>query len=247
MLKNQAVNPSDVFVSFDASWSGTGWAICTSEGPVRSGRKRLPGAESEGQATRARAVQAWLQELEVEVREVVQELQASTGKVSRVRVVIERIPWVYGDRGNQAAIGFGQGRLVGMLEWWGTRNGWASVWLLPSLDEAPDPPRKRKTADVRPTWPPTPADVLEQLRRQSRPTEPIWHGWRPWWGIRGARARAKATAIRLVRANGWGAHLEGLAETPADSPPAGDVAEAILMGVGAARHPGYAPTDRGAA
>lgn len=48
--------------------------------------------------------------------------------------------------------------------------------------------------------------------------------WRRWWGIAGkTRAEGKSAAQALVRAQGWGEH----------SP---DVAEAILLAVGAARN-----------
>lgn len=54
--------------------------------------------------------------------------------------------------------------------------------------------------------------------------------WRRWWGIAGkTRAEGKSAAQALVRAQGWGEH----------SP---DVAEAILIGVGAARNYLLRPT-----
>lgn len=245
-MKNRTAvaDPAALVIAIDAGWTGTGWAICTSAGPIRSGRKVLPSAESEGEATRARAVKRWLAELELDVLQLRSDLEIAKGAPTTIRTVIERIPWVY-DRGNQAAIGWGQGRLFGLVESWGTRDDWLPVWPLPPLDEAPDPPRKTKKADDRPTWPPSPEQVKAAIKRAA-PQEPIWHGWRPWWGLRGNRAVAKAGAIRLVRQLGWGAHLEGLAITPADAPPAGDVAEAILIGVGAARNPQFAPNLPGA-
>lgn len=50
------------------------------------------------------------------------------------------------------------------------------------------------------------------------------HAWRRWWGLGGDdRATGKVRAIALVAAQGWGDH-------------GADVAEAILIGVGAARN-----------
>lgn len=69
--------------------------------------------------------------------------------------------------------------------------------------------------------------------------------WRAWWGIRGWKDRAayKSAAIKLVGQLGWGARLEPFADPgPEDDHGArGDVAEAILLTVGAARHPDGAP------
>jgi hypothetical protein len=50
------------------------------------------------------------------------------------------------------------------------------------------------------------------------------HEWRRWWGLGGvARAEGKRRAVALVAAEGWGQHGD-------------DVAEAVLLGVGAARN-----------
>jgi hypothetical protein len=69
--------------------------------------------------------------------------------------------------------------------------------------------------------------------------------WRAWWGIRGLkdRARYKLAAIKLVGQLGWGARLEDYPDPGPedDHGPRGDVAEAILLTVGAARHPEAAP------
>lgn len=69
--------------------------------------------------------------------------------------------------------------------------------------------------------------------------------WRAWWGIRacGGRSAYKLAAIRTVIQLGWRARLEPFADPGPDQDfgPRGDVAEAILMTVGAARHPNAAP------
>ena len=67
--------------------------------------------------------------------------------------------------------------------------------------------------------------------------------WRRWWGITGTggRAPAKARAIAIVRASTWGPFLSPFDDRGEDFGACGDVAEAILMTVGAARHVVDAP------
>lgn len=239
------IDPAALVLGIDGGWGGSGWCLATSEGPIEAGRRKLPDADTETRARRARAVKAWLAELDERIAMARIDLAVRYGRAAPPRVVVERIPWVYAGRGNQAAIGWGQGRLDGMIELWATRDDWSPCWLVPSGDELVKPARaKRKT----------PAEMLAELRGQA-PATPgravrsttgdgvLWHGWRPWWGYPAnvERSRAKAHAIRLVRGLGWGYLLDGHAETPADAPPAGDVAEAVLIAVGGARHPGFAP------
>lgn len=66
--------------------------------------------------------------------------------------------------------------------------------------------------------------------------------WRSWWGgsSGGGRAEIKARAVGLVRSLGWHRCLEPFAGGE-DEGARGDVAEAILMGVGATRHLELAP------
>ena len=130
------------------------------------------------------------------------------------RVVIERAPSIYSGRGNQADTGWGMGALVGPIAVHFAREGWGYPWMIPPSDKA----RKSKKTGA---------------------TTIIAVGWRGWWGITGSRAKAKAHALALVRHHWrhvlrpeWGTDPEG---------PCGDVAEAILMGVGACRHPQFAP------
>lgn len=239
-------DPAALVIGVDAGWGGTGWCLATSDGPIDAGRVRLPESDTERRARRAAAVKAWLAGLDVRIAEARMALAVRHGRAPPPRVLIERIPWVYAGRGNQAAIGWGQGRIDGMIELWATRDDWSPCWLVPSGDELARPPRaKRKT----------PAEMLAELRGHAPPpaTKPrersktgdgvLWHGWRPWWGFPAnvERSRAKAHAIRLVRGLGWGHLLDGHDEQPVDAPPAGDVAEAILIAVGGARHPRFAP------
>lgn len=72
--------------------------------------------------------------------------------------------------------------------------------------------------------------------------------WRAWWSLNGGRgekrgrAEKKARAIRLVESMRWGRFLEPFPRDGEDHAPCGDVAEAILMAVGAARHARDAPS-----
>lgn len=70
--------------------------------------------------------------------------------------------------------------------------------------------------------------------------------WRAWWLARGARRPSgrgawKAWAVRLVEAMGWGGRLDPWPWTGDDGGARADVAEAILLGVGAARRLHLAP------
>lgn len=69
--------------------------------------------------------------------------------------------------------------------------------------------------------------------------------WRAWWGIAPTRkgrgsAELKADAIRLVERT-WGPAILQAYRRTAKGGPRGDVAEAILIAVGASRHPEQAP------
>lgn len=70
--------------------------------------------------------------------------------------------------------------------------------------------------------------------------------WRPWWGIRPTcrgrgRDKLKAEAIWHVGRHWSPDWLEPYRDSGKTRGPRGDVAEAILQAVGAARHPGLAP------
>ncbi len=69
--------------------------------------------------------------------------------------------------------------------------------------------------------------------------------WRKWAGVKGkGRNERKANAVKLCRLHGWARFVDPFPWDPdpeAAGGAQGDVAEAILMGVGAARNPGGAP------
>lgn len=61
--------------------------------------------------------------------------------------------------------------------------------------------------------------------------------WRKWMGVGGTgRALRKAAAIEGCKIRGWGKHLEGHRHNAKDGGPMGDVAESMLLAVGAARN-----------
>ena len=133
------------------------------------------------------------------------------------RVVIERLPWNYRRPGSQVRTVYGISGVAHVIFGWGCRRGWEYPWLIPPRDDRGKPKHGAKP----------------------RPPQP---GWREWWGIRGKRPIAKARAIALVRTLGYGHLLDGLKPINAKGDgPQGDVAEAILIGLGAARNTSQAP------
>lgn len=197
----------------DAAWGGWGWCLATSGGPVRVGHIKL-GGRSWPMASLA----AYLRDME----DVLVEGQILQGADPRpLRVVIEEPPICYsgGERrgvypeghpkagedipaGNQAATGYGLGRIAGAIELWGCRPHLAYPWLI-------DP-----------------------------------GAWRKWWKgrLRGkGRAAKKQAAVALVRSEGWGRFLAPWPWKGDDGGAVADVAEAILLAVGAARNDQDAP------
>lgn len=131
-----------------------------------------------------------------------------------IRPCIERPPWVY-SRGNQAATLYGMGTIAGIVTCLAAHDDrLADVWDLPSVNE--------------------------EVKVRRKPA--IRHGWRPWWGYdTGERSRIKRHAIGLVFAQ-WPHVFDGLRLDEALEDwdgKCGDVAEAVLQGVGAARNPSH--------
>lgn len=188
-----------IVLASDVAWDGWGWAVCRREGPLWTGHVRLAGGWEFWKLRR------YLEDvLEAELAEAKALRRAGDPPVG---LAIERPPKVY-RRGNQAATGWGLGKIVGPLAVWGTRPEGEELrypWLL-------------------------------------YPKE-----WRTWHGLKGGRDKVKARAVELVHRNGWGEHLAGHGGPVRDPDgkirqwPEADVAEAILLGVGAARRPGEWP------
>ncbi len=139
-----------------------------------------------------------------------------------VLVVVERPPDVY-SRGNQAATAFGLGQLLGAIELWSALSSFGSttwgpaVWLVPTVDHEHQGP-----------------------------------GWRNWWlpgghgGRRAGREAWKAWALSLVYQQGWDEHML-VAERRGEGATADareDVAEAILIAVGASTRLHLCPVPR---
>lgn len=94
--------------------------------------------------------------------------------------------------------------------------------------------------------------LVESVRHRALayPWEVTPDTWRAWWGVTGkGRLAKKRMAISIVRGLGHGRHLERFPETTEDLAPRADVAEAILIAMGAARNIAGAPKGpaRGAA
>lgn len=82
----------------------------------------------------------------------------------------------------------------------------------------------------------------------SPPWEVEAEQWRRWWGIRQVgREAQKSMAVQLVRLQGWGRLIDRVDEAQppssgtANHGPSADVAEAILLAVGVARHRNQSP------
>lgn len=125
----------------DAAWGGWGWCLASSGGPIRVGHVKLG-----GRRWPMAALAAYLRELE----DVLVEGEILRGAdPSPLRVVIEEPPVCYssGERrgvyppghpkagedipvGNQAATGYGLGRIAGAIELWGCRPHLGYPWLI---------------------------------------------------------------------------------------------------------------------
>lgn len=180
-------------IGIDAAWGGMGWCLATEQGPVAVGHVKLGDRKR-----RYRALHTYLLDA------IEPQIRAGFALGNTVELVLEEPPTVYrgasrgdGQAGNQAATGFGMGRLVGAIEfWWST----AAVLGYP--------------VTVTPTT------------------------WRRWWKLGGrGREERKQRAVEVVTANGWGDRLTPYPWRPKTGGPRGDVAESILIAVGAARRP----------
>tara|TARA_R110002110_G_scaffold30588_23_gene108233 strand:- start:101 stop:778 length:678 start_codon:yes stop_codon:yes gene_type:complete len=208
----------------DAAWGG--WGQCLADaarGPLWVGWQKLGG-------------RTWRWTV---LREALAELD-QLSQLRSIRVVVEKPPAVYkgagrhgqhGKRaGNQAVVGYGMGQLIGPILAWGEGHHVLDESMQPHNPESPT------------RWPyPWEVEVSE---------------WRGWWnlrGIRGGREAYKLAALIQVERLGWAEeHLTQYGWAPglgmaaqrklvADGQPCGDVAEAILIAVGAAMRPELGP------
>lgn len=201
-------------LAMDASWKTIGVALCTAKGPVWTAYFRPP-AEPAGKSTRAAFIDGPFME---QITLMLATRPVAPASRADVIVGIETAPAVYAGRGNQAATAGGLGRLRGMLEIEARRISDHPVWLIPTVDE-----------------------VVKHGKDHGQVAR---HGWRTWWGYGRAASREalKRHAINVVVGNKWGTHLLDTDRTDLEGP-AGDLAEAILMGVGAARHVEQRPSE----
>lgn len=213
--------PRVVVLAFDASWTGTGWCLGDQDGPILTGHLALGPAQRRPKkgapmrpTHRTARLREWLYGPMAWVLADAQLLRSPTDPLVRVAVEIPPIAF----KGGKASAYVGVGRLVGAIELWGTRPTLSYPWVQEPGD------------------------------------------WRAWWGIRPSGRRRdsevlKAEAMHQVRTR-WGARwLDGYRQggvrkrpgAPAGytgdrkAGPRGDVAEAILLAVGSARHADQAP------
>lgn len=212
--------PRVVVLAFDASWTGTGWCLADQHGPLRCGhlalgpaRRRTSKSHPWRRTYREAKLREWLAGPMAHV--LADAMLDRQPQDPLVRVAVEVPPVAF--KGGQATAYVAVGRLVGALELWGTRSSLGVPWVQEPGD------------------------------------------WRAWWGIAPTGRRRdgetlKAEAIHQVRAR-WGREwLEPYDEGPRyrrkgapagcysrKAGPRGDVAEAILLGVGSAQHHDEAP------
>lgn len=202
-------------VGFDASWGGTGWCIATQDGPKEAGFIRTQGDY------RMLKMVEFLHQLDLKIAGY--QVQLSPASPPPV-CVIERLPWAYSRMGSQVRTVYGISGCAHVIAGHYARPDWGYPWLIPPRGDKKKPTKKN----------PIPP-----------PTEP---GWRQWWGITGkGRHAKKRSAIRTVRRLHWGYLLDALplkggqdVDVNGDGP-RGDVAEGILIAVGAAKHRAQAP------
>ena len=212
---------TDYILGNDQSWSGWGRCLATKDGPIWADHVANLGRKT----YRWHALAAELARLD--------EMCPRPAEPGTIRLVAEKPPMKMSKQGSRRrgadvapqtpASVFGMGTLAGPLLTWGARPGWLSPWLV---------------------------DIRQDYDRRKMPKGPP--GWRSWWGITGCSSRRdyKVSAICVVDRYGWGELLEpygwrkrmqlgqlyDICEKAA-----GDVAESILIAVGAARHPEQAP------
>lgn len=200
-------------LGMDAAWGGLGVCLADRGQPLRTWHTVLPASLG---AARTDRLREFLDDIRDDVRSYLQD-----GAV--VRTVVERIPDVYGGRGNQAAVGYGLGRMAGAIEMW------AAVVAL---------------GDSR--WHPAPWMV-------GTVDDEHGVGWRPWWMPAGHSRRKvtreawKAWSLRMVESQGWWAFMAPAQRTGAKATEHAqeDMAEAILIACGASTRLHLAPAMPG--
>jgi hypothetical protein len=206
-----------VTLAFDAAWGGTGWCLATEQGPVAVGHVKLS-----GRAWRWPALLAWLDA--VIAPELVDGELLRGDADPPIRLVIEEPPAVYS----------------GAERWAKAKQG--------HLPGAKPPPAGNQAATCFGLG--RLAGALELWWVKEHPEKGYpWlvepREWRTWMKVGGTgRIARKRAAVDTVKLSGWGHHLVPF---PWDPDPdkaggaLGDVAEAILLAVGASRNASLAP------
>lgn len=214
----------NVVLGMDAAWGGLGWCLATEQGPVSAGHVVLRGA-----AYRWPALLRWL---DTTIRPEITDGELLRGPADApLRLVIEEPPVVYSgaSRGPRAPAGGdlldrmadaaqqarGEARAAG--------NQSATCYGLGRLAGA-----------LEFWWAANPALAYPWL------VDPAH--WRKWWKLGGrGRVERKQAAVDLVTTLRWGRLLGDHKWNSASGGPRADVAEAILLAVGAARNASEAP------
>lgn len=198
-----------VVLGLDASWGGTGWCLATGDGPVEAGHVAFTG--------RWRLVELRTF-LDGELARVLAEGELLLGPADPpVRVVVEKPPELY-KHGNQSAA-IGVGRIVGAFQLWGVQPGRLAY------------PDEVEPEDWRRRWGISPAGkgrTREVLKNESMLKVRATYGNRwldpyPLGAPEVPRGRRRSSFSNLP---------------PTKFPtagPRGDVAEAVLIAVDAAR------------
>ena len=207
----------NVVLAADAAWGGMGLALVTEQGPTDTAHVRLSGA-----TWRWPALGRWL---DGDVARIVADGELLRGAADPpLRLVVEKPPAVYSgvERWNASRQGHLPSAPAGKAG-----NQSATCYGLGRLAGALEWWWIREHPDLGYPW------LVE-------PRE-----WRTWMKVGGTgRVARKRAAVQLCRLAGWGRFLDPF---PWDDAPEhaggamGDVAEAVLLGVGAARNATLAP------
>ncbi len=204
-----------IVVGMDAAWGGWGWCLADQDGPRQAGHVVMgPPSRKKRSTHRTARLAAYL------AGPIAHALAdgglARASASPRLRVAIELPPSQYATGRQSAALGLG--RLVGALELWATRPSLAYPWML-------EPTEWRAWWDIAPTRRGRNGD---DLKREAIFQVPARFGsqWVDPFPL-GPKKKRKGAPARMPKT-----------DTPG---PRGDVAEAILIAVGAALYNDDAP------
>lgn len=199
-------------VALDAAWGGMGYCVATEQGPVYSGHVTLSGF-----TWKLAALDRWLEDVLAPMA-IEAELLRGPGD-PKARLVIEQPPLVYAGKDR----GFGKKRADGEPAQRGMAGNQSAICF----------GMGRLAGAIELWW---------YRRGLGYPWLVPPGAWRTWAKVGGkGRNDRKRRAVEKVVLLGWGEHLRPHRWKDDGGGPRGDVAEAILLGVGAAQHAKEAP------